>query len=94
MVNPRCYLDITIRGEREGRIVLYSDLVTKMVEKLNALCELVRRVLDLTWVSLYTTSLLPVPRQIPFATKWRLQAFHTTLAVNQNHFGIQVISGL
>ncbi|KAF8405084.1 hypothetical protein HHK36_009981 [Tetracentron sinense] len=40
MVNPRCFLDITIGGELEGRLVieLYSDVVPKTVENFRALC--------------------------------------------------------
>uniref|UniRef100_A0A7N1A1A7 peptidylprolyl isomerase n=1 Tax=Kalanchoe fedtschenkoi TaxID=63787 RepID=A0A7N1A1A7_KALFE len=40
MVNPRCYLDISIGGELEGRIVveLYSDVVPKTAENFRALC--------------------------------------------------------
>ncbi|KAK9112844.1 hypothetical protein Scep_020363 [Stephania cephalantha] len=40
MVNPRCYLDIGIGGELEGRIVveLYSDVVPKTAENFRALC--------------------------------------------------------
>ncbi|CAM8879281.1 unnamed protein product [Rhodiola kirilowii] len=40
MVNPRCYMDISIGGELEGRIVveLYSDVVPKTAENFRALC--------------------------------------------------------
>lgn len=40
MVNPRCYLDISIGGEVEGRIVieLYKDVVPKTAENFRALC--------------------------------------------------------
>ncbi|GFP94554.1 peptidyl-prolyl cis-trans isomerase cyp40 [Phtheirospermum japonicum] len=40
MANPRCYLDISIGGEREGRIVveLYKDVVPKTAENFRALC--------------------------------------------------------
>ncbi|KAK8716695.1 hypothetical protein V6N13_043999 [Hibiscus sabdariffa] len=40
MVNPRCYLDICIGGELEGRIVieLYKDVVPKTAENFRALC--------------------------------------------------------
>ncbi|KAI3915740.1 hypothetical protein MKW92_011683 [Papaver armeniacum] len=40
MVNPRCFLDITIGGEMEGRIVIevYSDVVPKTAENFRALC--------------------------------------------------------
>ncbi|KAL0321987.1 UNVERIFIED_CONTAM: Peptidyl-prolyl cis-trans isomerase CYP40 [Sesamum calycinum] len=40
MVNPRCYLDISIGGEMEGRIVveLYKDVVPKTAENFRALC--------------------------------------------------------
>ncbi|WRX10039.1 Tetratricopeptide repeat 1 - like 3 [Theobroma cacao] len=40
MVNPRCYLDISIGGELEGRIVveLYKDVVPKTAENFRALC--------------------------------------------------------
>ncbi|KAF8377506.1 hypothetical protein HHK36_030888 [Tetracentron sinense] len=40
MANPRCFLDITIGGELEGRIVieLYRDLVPKTAENFRALC--------------------------------------------------------
>ncbi|KAH9317881.1 hypothetical protein KI387_019650, partial [Taxus chinensis] len=40
MANPRCYLDITIGEELEGRIVveLYSDVVPKTAENFRALC--------------------------------------------------------
>ncbi|XP_059647752.1 peptidyl-prolyl cis-trans isomerase CYP40 [Cornus florida] len=40
MVNPRCYLDISIGEELEGRIVieLYSDVVPKTAENFRALC--------------------------------------------------------
>ncbi|OVA01774.1 Tetratricopeptide TPR-1 [Macleaya cordata] len=40
MVNPRCFLDISIGGELEGRIVveLYSDVVPKTAENFRALC--------------------------------------------------------
>lgn len=38
--NPRCYLDISIGGELEGRIVveLYKDAVPKTAENFRALC--------------------------------------------------------
>ncbi|KAM7250644.1 hypothetical protein ACFE04_022527 [Oxalis oulophora] len=40
MVNTRCYLDIAIGGELEGRLVveLYSDIVPKTAENFRALC--------------------------------------------------------
>ena len=40
MVNPRCFLDISIGGELEGRIVieLYQDVVPRTVENFRALC--------------------------------------------------------
>ncbi|PQM41359.1 peptidyl-prolyl cis-trans isomerase CYP40 [Prunus yedoensis var. nudiflora] len=40
MVRPRCYLDITIGGELEGRIVveLYNDIVPRTAENFRALC--------------------------------------------------------
>ncbi|KAG4379098.1 hypothetical protein GLYMA_17G177600v4 [Glycine max] len=40
MVNPRCFLDITIGGELEGRIVveLFHDVVPKTAENFRALC--------------------------------------------------------
>ncbi|KAF5201664.1 Peptidyl-prolyl cis-trans isomerase [Thalictrum thalictroides] len=38
--NPRCYMDISIGGELEGRIVveLYADVVPKTAENFRALC--------------------------------------------------------
>lgn len=40
MVNPRCFLDISIGGELEGRIVveLYPDVVPRAAENFRALC--------------------------------------------------------
>ncbi|KAG9137985.1 hypothetical protein Leryth_019374 [Lithospermum erythrorhizon] len=40
MVNPRCFMDISIGGEVEGRIVmeLYTHIVPKTVENFRALC--------------------------------------------------------
>ncbi|KAJ6919542.1 peptidyl-prolyl cis-trans isomerase CYP40-like isoform X2 [Populus alba x Populus x berolinensis] len=40
MAKPRCYLDISIGGELEGRIVveLYKDVVPKTAENFRALC--------------------------------------------------------
>ncbi|XP_040934779.1 peptidyl-prolyl cis-trans isomerase CYP40 isoform X2 [Gossypium hirsutum] len=40
MVNPRCYLDISIGGEVEGRLIveLYKDVVPKTAENFRALC--------------------------------------------------------
>ncbi|XP_076940551.1 peptidyl-prolyl cis-trans isomerase CYP40-like [Bidens hawaiensis] len=40
MANPRCYLDISIGGEVEGRIVveLYKDIVPKTADNFRALC--------------------------------------------------------
>ncbi|KAK8511583.1 hypothetical protein V6N12_038185 [Hibiscus sabdariffa] len=40
MVNPRCYLDISIGGEVEGRLIveLYKDFVPKTAENFRALC--------------------------------------------------------
>ncbi|MCO5553123.1 hypothetical protein L7F22_006644 [Adiantum nelumboides] len=40
MVNPRCFLDISIGGESEGRIVieLYPDVVPRTVENFRVLC--------------------------------------------------------
>lgn len=40
MVNPRCYLDVSIGGEMEGRIVaeLYKDVMPKTAENFRALC--------------------------------------------------------
>lgn len=40
VVNPRCYLDVSIGGEMEGRIVieLYASIVPKTAENFRALC--------------------------------------------------------
>ncbi|OWM77954.1 peptidyl-prolyl cis-trans isomerase CYP40 [Punica granatum] len=40
MARPRCYLDVSITGELEGRIVveLYNDIVPKTAENFRALC--------------------------------------------------------
>ncbi|XP_052477648.1 peptidyl-prolyl cis-trans isomerase CYP40 [Gossypium raimondii] len=40
MVNPRCYLDISIGGEVEGRLIveLYRDVAPKTAENFRALC--------------------------------------------------------
>ncbi|RZC11586.1 Peptidyl-prolyl cis-trans isomerase CYP40 isoform A [Glycine soja] len=40
MVNPRCFLDVSIGGELEGRIVveLFHDVVPKTAENFRALC--------------------------------------------------------
>lgn len=40
MGNPRCFLDISIGGELEGRIVVevYKDVVPKTAENFRALC--------------------------------------------------------
>jgi hypothetical protein len=40
MGRPRCFLDISIGGELEGRIVveLYNDVVPKTAENFRALC--------------------------------------------------------
>ena len=40
MANPRCFLDVSIGGELEGRIVveLYKDVVPKTAENFRALC--------------------------------------------------------
>eukprot|EP00262_Sarcandra_glabra_P011310 TRINITY_DN27160_c0_g1_i1.p1 TRINITY_DN27160_c0_g1~~TRINITY_DN27160_c0_g1_i1.p1 ORF type:complete len:378 (-),score=89.36 TRINITY_DN27160_c0_g1_i1:358-1491(-) len=40
IVNPRCFLDISIGGELEGRILveLYKDVVPKTAENFRALC--------------------------------------------------------
>ncbi|WVZ25772.1 hypothetical protein V8G54_004316 [Vigna mungo] len=40
MVNPKCFLDISIAGELEGRIVieLFHDVVPKTAENFRALC--------------------------------------------------------
>ncbi|KAL4386126.1 hypothetical protein GQ457_09G010410 [Hibiscus cannabinus] len=40
MVNPRCYLDISIGGEVEGRLIveLFKDVVPKTAENFRALC--------------------------------------------------------
>lgn len=40
MERPRCYLDISIGGELEGRIVveLYSDIVPRTADNFRALC--------------------------------------------------------
>lgn len=40
MGRPRCFLDISIGGELEGRVVveLYNDVVPKTVENFRALC--------------------------------------------------------
>ncbi|GFY86511.1 peptidyl-prolyl cis-trans isomerase [Actinidia rufa] len=40
MANPRCFLDVSIGGELEGRIVveLYRDVVPKTAENFRALC--------------------------------------------------------
>ena len=39
-VRPKCYMDISIGGELEGRIVveLYNDTVPKTAENFRALC--------------------------------------------------------
>jgi peptidyl-prolyl isomerase D len=38
--NPRCYLDVSIGGELEGRIVveLYASVVPRTAENFRALC--------------------------------------------------------
>lgn len=38
--NPRCFMDITIGGEMEGRIVieLYASVVPRTAENFRALC--------------------------------------------------------
>jgi peptidyl-prolyl isomerase D len=38
--NPRCYLDVSIGGELEGRIVieLYASIVPRTAENFRALC--------------------------------------------------------
>jgi peptidyl-prolyl isomerase D len=40
MVNPRCFLDVSIGGEVEGRIVveLFADVVPRTAENFRALC--------------------------------------------------------
>ena len=40
MANPRCFLDLSIGGELEGRIVveLYKQVVPKTAENFRALC--------------------------------------------------------
>lgn len=40
MRNPRCFMDISIGGEMEGRIVveLFSSVVPKTAENFRALC--------------------------------------------------------
>ncbi|TKY55738.1 Peptidyl-prolyl cis-trans isomerase CYP40 [Spatholobus suberectus] len=40
MVNPKCFLDVSIGGELEGRIVveLFRDVVPKTAENFRALC--------------------------------------------------------
>ncbi|KAJ6841195.1 peptidyl-prolyl cis-trans isomerase CYP40-like isoform X1 [Iris pallida] len=40
MANPRCFMDVTIGGEMEGRIVveLFADVVSKTAENFRALC--------------------------------------------------------
>ncbi|KAL5982391.1 hypothetical protein ACLOJK_016462 [Asimina triloba] len=40
MANPRCFLDVSIGGELEGRIVveLYSDIVPRTADNFRALC--------------------------------------------------------
>lgn len=55
MVNPRCFLDISIGGEMEGRMVveLYKDLVPKTAENFRALCTGERGVSLLTGVPLH-----------------------------------------
>ncbi|KAF6160691.1 hypothetical protein GIB67_019631 [Kingdonia uniflora] len=55
MVNPRCYLDVSIGGELEGRIVieLYSDIVPKTAENFRALCTGEKGVSPITGVPLH-----------------------------------------
>lgn len=40
MVNPRVYLDVSIGGDLEGRLIveLYKDIVPKTAENFRALC--------------------------------------------------------
>lgn len=55
MVNPRCFLDISIGGEMEGRMVveLYKDVVPKTAENFRALCTGERGVSPFTGVPLH-----------------------------------------
>ncbi|KAG6383299.1 hypothetical protein SASPL_156954 [Salvia splendens] len=55
MVNPRCFLDISIGGELEGRMVveLYKDVVPKTAENFRALCTGERGLASVTGVPLH-----------------------------------------
>ncbi|XP_057769030.1 peptidyl-prolyl cis-trans isomerase CYP40-like isoform X2 [Salvia miltiorrhiza] len=55
MVNPRCFLDVSIGGELEGRMVveLYKDVVPKTVDNFRALCTGERGVGSVTGVPLH-----------------------------------------
>ncbi|XP_047955756.1 peptidyl-prolyl cis-trans isomerase CYP40-like [Salvia hispanica] len=55
MVNPRCFLDISIAGELEGRMVveLYKDVVPITAENFRALCTGERGLASVTGVPLH-----------------------------------------
>lgn len=55
MVRPRCFLDVSIGGELEGRIVveLYNDIVPKTAENFRALCTGEKGIGPSTGVSLH-----------------------------------------
>lgn len=76
MANPRCYLDLSIGGELEGRIVveLYKDVVPKTAENFRALCTGEKGIGPHTGVPLH------------FKVPLLLYFFHSFYAITHNVF--------
>lgn len=93
MANPRCYLDISIGGEVEGRIVieLYKDVVPKTAENFRALCTGEKGIGPHTGVPLHYKVKPHLPLFLSFLNLWL--CFFTLLlhSLNNNALFLFVI---
>jgi peptidyl-prolyl isomerase D len=70
--NPRCYLDVSIGGEMEGRIVvdLFASVVPRTAENFRALCTGEKGVSAATGARLHYKVPTPCPVPLCCCTIW------------------------